>query len=88
MTSLSKLMSDIKSLPAANDLMTYIASQTVGGPSHGKQAILLKSSKLVRSAINFGYSNYLAAHMLKVYEDQKFTSFDFGCPEKNFQVLG
>jgi hypothetical protein len=31
-----KLMGDIRSLPALNDLITYLTSQLVGGPSTGK----------------------------------------------------
>ena len=35
MTFAHKLLSDAKDLPATNDFMTYIASQLLGGPSHG-----------------------------------------------------
>ena len=43
---------------------------------------------MANSCLKFGWSNRLAAHMYKVYSDQKFTSFDFGSKETNTQVLG
>ena len=35
-TILTKLTNDLKSLPAAKDFSTYLGSQLLGGPSHGK----------------------------------------------------
>jgi len=54
----------------------------VGGPAYGSNTYLLKSSKLIKSMLKFGWSNKMAEHLHKVYLDQKFTSYDFG-PEKN-----
>ena len=59
----------------------------VGGPSIGKQVVITKSAKVMISFVRFGFSIKIAAHMYKVYTDQKFTSFDFG-PKLNKQVLG
>lgn len=56
-----KLLCDIGSLPAAHDLVTYFASQTVGGPAHGKDVYLLKKAELVKSVLRFGWSNMMAA---------------------------
>jgi len=57
MLMMNKLMNDIKSMPAAGDLVTHVASQLFGGPSYGKQNVLLKSSKMFHSSIMFGWSN-------------------------------
>ena len=67
MSILIKLLSDIKYVPAAADLCTYIASQLFGGPSYGKQTVLFQSAKILASVVNFGWSNMLAAHMLRVF---------------------
>ena len=82
-----KLIQDLKTLPASNDFITYLMSQGIGGPAYGKTTYLLKSSKLMKSLLKFGWSNKMAAHMYKVYLDQKFTSFDNG-PEENQKILG
>jgi hypothetical protein len=68
MLLMTKLLNDLKNMPAAGDLCTHIASQLFGGPSFGKQTVLMKSAKIFKSTIQFGWSNMLAAHMLRVYQ--------------------
>lgn len=73
-----KIIQDLKNLPASNDFITYLMSQGIGGPAYGKTTYLLKSSKLMKSLLKFGWSNKMAAQMYKVFIDQKFTSLDHG----------
>lgn len=56
MTAAHKLMNDVKELPATNDFVTYLTSQLWGGPSHGRLAVVTKSSKIFASTVHFGFS--------------------------------
>ena len=48
---------------------------------------MTKSAKIFSSLVQYGWSNYLAAHMYRVCQEQKYCSFDFG-PELNQEILG
>lgn len=85
---MNKIHKDVKSLPATNDLMTYISSRILGGKSIGESPIA-KSAKILSSMLLFGFPTNLVEHFYTcLYREQKFQAFNFGSKEKNLAAYG
>jgi hypothetical protein len=51
----SKLIKDIKNLPATRDLVTFLSSKVLGGANVGESPVW-KSAKMINSSFLFGFS--------------------------------
>lgn len=68
MTSTDKILNEVKQLPAVNDLFSLVASQMVGGSSHGKMAIISRSAKAMTGMVHFGFSAKFGIQMYNMYQ--------------------
>jgi len=64
---MAKVHQDMKQLPAARDLMTYMSSLVLGGQAYGDSPVV-KSSKIVTSVLLFGFSMRIPVHFWQLYQ--------------------
>ncbi|CDW78671.1 ab-hydrolase associated lipase region containing protein [Stylonychia lemnae] len=81
-----KIHRDLRGLPAARDLFTFISSSTLGGNKIGDSPVW-KSAKIVQSFLQFGFSRDLGIHFYTNWKQNKFQAFDFG-KKKNIAMYG
>ena len=65
-----KLQQDFTAGPATRDLLNYVASLVLGGQSTGENGTFIKSARVVRSNLSFGFSTDLAKQFFQQYLHQ------------------
>eukprot|EP00347_Sterkiella_histriomuscorum_P015983 403354949 len=83
---LQKVHRDVRGLPAASDLITYLSSHTLGGYKTGESPVW-KSAQIIKSFFQFGFSSDLGKHFYTNWKTDKFQAFDYG-RKKNIAVYG
>lgn len=84
----SKLHTDIKSLPATSDLVTYLTSKVMGGKAFGESPIG-KSAKIISSMLLFGFPIELVDQFYySLYRAKKFQAYDYKDKKKNMEAYG
>jgi len=84
----NKIHKDIKSLPASNDLVTYLTSKIMGGSGIGDTPVG-KSAKLLTSMLLFGFPLELVDHFYySLYRERKFQAFNYRDVNKNKKAYG
>ncbi|CDW77487.1 ab-hydrolase associated lipase region containing protein [Stylonychia lemnae] len=84
----NKIHKDIKSLPASNDLVSYLTSKIMGGNGIGDTPIG-KSAKLLTSMLLFGFPMELVDHFYySLYKENKFQAYNYRDKKKNQLAYG
>jgi pimeloyl-ACP methyl ester carboxylesterase len=82
----SKVMQDLRKVPAARDLISFMITQLVGGDVN--ESAFTRIGNLTFNLLLSGTSSKLFLHFWHIYQVQRFELFDYGDAFRNWMEYG